>query len=410
MQLMPACEQFDPRSPAFRADPYPVYEVLRRESPVHHRPAKNDWLVTRYADVVALLKDRRLGLASPSAQDEASDPGGGPYKLLIARTLQALRLWLNFQEPPDHTRLGVVLHGSFHPDDRSMLRARIQRLADRLIERAVERRAIDVVKDLAGPLTSAVIEDILGIPESARKKLQHLTHEIHYLLDLDRTPGARERGLLALMALTEYFNGLIAERRSDHRDQDNLISVLLRAKDRGEISDLELLAQCTMVLVIGQINSKLLITSGVFTLLNRPEQLRLLRARPELLDTAINEVLRFEAPTQVVSRLALEDVLVGETLVRQGSIVRLLIGAANRDPGAFQDAAVFDVARTPNPHVSFGHGLHYCLGAMLAKLEAHVTIGTLLRSVSSMEIAEGGVQWEDMFVMRGLRSLPVVFD
>ncbi len=172
-------DQFDPRSQAFRIDPYPVYESLRRHSPLHYRPTQSDWLVSRYSDVVALIKDRRLGFIPPPQQREERNAQGGPYGVLRARALQTLRLWLNFQEPPDHTRLGQLLQRSFHPDDRSSLRARVQLLADRSIDRAIERGGMDVVRDFAGPLTATVICDILGVPESPRKKLQQPTHEVH---------------------------------------------------------------------------------------------------------------------------------------------------------------------------------------------------------------------------------------
>ncbi|MGE0702605.1 MAG: cytochrome P450 [Vicinamibacterales bacterium] len=404
-----ASDPFDPRSRAFRVDPYPAYDFLRRHSPVHQRPEKNDWLVSRYSDVVALLKDPRLGYARPPGQETLSNAGAGPYKALLERTLRAQHLWLNFQEPPDHTRIGMLLQGTFHPDNRSSLRARLQLLADRHLDRALDRGRMDVVNDLAGPVTSTIICDIVGVPEGARRKLEHLTREIHYLLDVDQTQIGRDRGMLAMMALTELVHQLISGRRRQGKVDDDLISVLLRAESEGQISEVEVLAQCSMVLVVGQINSKLLISNGAFTLLKNQDKLRALRARPDLLDSAINELLRFETPTQVVSRHALEDVQVNGTLIRKGENVRLLIGSANRDPEAFVDPDVLDITRAPNLHVSFGHGVHYCLGAMLARLEAHVTIGTLLRRLPSIRFAEAEAEWEDMFVMRGLRSLPVVF-
>lgn len=406
---------FDPRDPAFRSDPYPVYHDLRRHSPIHHRPQRNDWIVTRYDDVAALAKDTRLcGFGDVGRLPVAGAAGTSRALSRFLASIherEALRaLWLVNRNPPDHTRLRKLMHRMFAPASVAALRERIEAMTNRSLDRVEAGGDLDIIADFSRPLSIMVIGDILGIPEDARPAVQRLAGESTLRIDLDPTLAASERGLLGLVGLTEYFRDLIAAWDLRGSTQPSLIGVLLQAQAEGKLSAAEILAQCSFTVIAGYATTQHLIGNGVLALLRHPDQLDLLRRQPALIDGAVEEVMRYDTPAQVSERVAAADVEIGGHRIRKGQGVHLVLGAANRDPAVFRDPDRFDITRDPNPHLSFGYGIHHCLGAALARSTAQIAIGTLVRRRPRLRLQTDGVAWGENYLMHGLTSLPVVFD
>jgi pimeloyl-[acyl-carrier protein] synthase len=400
---------FNPRVPAFRANPYPTYEALRRQSPIHYRADHSDWIITRYAHVAALLKDDRLEHRVYKDDDSRIAPNGDRVLDLRQGSIKLRQLWFADQNPPDHTRLRKPFHGAFCPSQIAKLHGRMQELTDAALDRVMPQGQMDIIHDLGHPLSFAITCDILGIPDEARPALQRLTRGLHSVLGVGTTSATREGGLMAMMGLTQYFRSCITRWRAHPPAVDNLICALMRAQVEGHLSEEEMLSQCSLILIAGQVSSQHLIGNGVLALLRHPDQLQMLRRQPELLDTAVSELLRYDVPTQSVLRIARIDIEIAGKTIHRGEVVRLVIGAANHDPEIFLDPDRLDITRQPNPHLSFGSGIHYCIGAGLATLEAQVAIGTLLGRLPRLSLQTKTLHWEDTSGIRGLKSLPVIF-
>ena len=403
---------FNSRSPEFRANPYPTYRYLQAHHPIHYRPERKDWVLTRYADIVEVLKNPNFG-RSESGLAELTTAKQQPINRLLSLRRERQRLialWLVLRNPPDHTRIRQLLVATFSPARIKTLRSRLQAKVNDLIEGVRERGKMDIIGDFAYPLTLGVNCEILGIPEREwHPRFQQWSEGLSVVADLDVSAIANERGLLAIAGLAEYFRSLIAKCYSHCEPQDNLISTLIQAQAEGQLSEEELLATCILVFFAGDSTTKHLIGNGILTLLNRPEQLSLLQADPSLIETTISEVLRYEGPFQVVSRTALSDFKISNTTIHRGEIVNCMLAAGNRDPAQFPDPDKFDIRRQPNPYLSFGRGIHICLGKHLGKLLAEVAVGTLVQRLPGLSLATESLEWEDTFLARGLKSLPVVF-
>ena len=403
---------FNPRSPEFRANPYPTYDYLRTHSPIYYRPEQKDWVLTRYADIVEVLKSPQFGRSQPERDSPIPAQQQPIHKFLSLRqdSQRLMKLWLVLRNPPDHTRIRQVLRRPFTPASIQKLRSRIQSRVDDLIDRVEDRGKMDIMSDLAYPLTLAVNCEMLGIPEGEwHPRFQQWSEGLSAVGDLDVTAISNERGLLAIAGLAEYFRSLIAKYYSHGEPQDNLIGILVRGQAEGKLSEEELLANCILLFFAGDSTTKHLIGNSILTLLNHPEQLRLLQADPSLIETTIAEVLRYEGPFQVVARTALSDFQLSHQRIHQGEIVNCLLAAGNRDPAQFPDPKQFDIQRQPNRYLSFGRGIHTCLGEHLGKLLAEIAVGTLVQRLPGLSLATDSLEWEDIFLAHGLRSLPVLF-
>jgi len=391
---------FNPLLPEFHADPYPFYARLRKESPVHETPM-GFWVVTRYDDVVMVLRDPRFGragfhpmMASSSASPTNPDPL--PPSML-------------FQDPPDHTRLRALVNKAFTPRVVEAMRPHIQDIVDGLLDRVVPTGTMDVIADLAYPLPVTVICEMLGVPVNDQGMIRQWSADLARSLDaigLLADPEVRERGVQARRALGEYFRSLIPDRRAHPRD--DLFSALIAAEEQGDrLSERELLAMCILLFVAGHETTVNLIGNGVLALLRHPDQLRRLREDRTLVPSTVEELLRYDSPVQRTARIPTTDVEIDGHKIAAGHMVVAAIGAANRDPAQFHDPDRLDIGRADNRHLAFGLGIHFCLGAPLARLEAQVAIGALVQRASHLELATSALQWRESSTLRGLKTLPV---
>ena len=392
---------FNPLLPEFHADPYPFYRRLREADPVHHS-ALGIWVLTRYDDVVMVLRDSRFGREGMAELMEARL--GVPARPASTRDML-------FRDPPDHTRLRALVSRAFTPRVVEAMRPHIQEIVDGLLDRVQGARGMDVIEDLAYPLPVTVICEMLGVPTADQDVFKQWSADIARSLDAAILPAASDvitRGQEAGDALREYFRSLIAVRRKQPRP--DLLSALIAAEEQGDkLSEPELLATCSLLLIAGHETTVNLIGNGLFALLRHPAELQALADDPALIQTGVEELLRFDGPVQRTGRMTMADVEIGGRQIPKGSIVAAVIGAANRDPAHFPDPDRLDVARQENRHIAFGFGIHFCLGAPLARIEGQVAIGTLLRRWRALKLVSDTPEWRESSVLRGLKTLPVTF-
>jgi len=381
---------------AIRRDPHPFLHRLRARDPVNRTPI-GTWRLTRHRDVVRLLREAPVGVrrSDGSLWAAARNPErSGPSEFMLQ------------QDPPEHTRLRKLVSRAFTPRAVERLRHRAQTIADDCVARGLERGEMDVIRELALPVPATMICEMMGVPTSDRDRFtQWTSHATHLLASATAAPEVLERGHRAADALSEYFEGLIAERRKALGD--DILSNLIRAEAEGDrLSPSELLSQSIGLLIAGFETTIGLIGNGVRALLQHPGELARLRADPELLPSAVEECLRFDGPIPLTIRIMHEDFDFGEHVIPRDDVVMGMLAGANRDPEAFPEPDRFDVGRRPNPHLAFGGGAHLCLGAHLARMEGQVAIGTLVRRARELELLEADPPMgESLFRVRA--RLPV---
>ena len=383
----------DLTDPAFVADPYPTFARLRRETPVLWHEPTGQHLAFSFALCNAVLRDRRFGrLWADKVPAERFEP----FNLLHRNQMME-------NEPPDHTRLRSLVAKAFARGHVERLRPRVQALADELLDKVADAGEFDLIRDFAEPLPVAVIAELLGVPDADQPLLRPWSQAIVKMYEYRRTPQVEADAIASSAAFADYMRDLAARRRADPRD--DLVSHLVHAEERGQVlSEDELVASAILLLNAGHEASVNAFGNGVVTLLDPPDQLARLRADSSLVGTALEEMLRFDAPLQLFERTAREDMQVGAVTVREGERVAALLGSANRDPNAFEDADVFDIARQPNHHIGFGAGLHHCLGAPLARMELQISLPALLDRFPRLAPAGAPVR-RPTFVLRGYESV-----
>jgi len=391
---------FNPMHPDFIDDPYPTYHRLRAEDPVHQNPL-GFWVLTRYEDVVAALRDPRLGKEAIASFVAAR----------FGTPVPAVGLSMLDRDPPDHTRLRGLVSKAFTPRVVEGLRPHVQRIVDGLLAGVEGAHAMDLIEEFAYPLPVIVICQMLGVPVEDRDQFRQWGLDIARGLDTIMLPPDSEvgrRSTAARGALAGYFRALIAERRAAPRG--DLLSDLIAAEEAGDkLSVDELLATCILLLVAGHETTVNLIGNGTLALLRHPDQLRRLRADPGLIGSAVEELLRYDGPVQRTARIPSEDVTIGGRTIPKGELVMPFIGAADRDPAQFPDPDRLDIGRTDNRHIAFGWGIHFCLGAPLARLEGQIAIGTLVQRLPRLALATDRPEHRLSLTLRGLSSLPVSF-
>ena len=395
---------FDPSDRGFIADPYPVYRRLRDEHPLLWNPSTGQWLLSRHADVNRLLRDRRLGRTylHRSTHAEMGRPERPAWQAPFHELNDAGMLDL---EPPDHTRIRRLVLQAFTPRTVEAMRPRIQAVVDGLIDDFAGAGEVDLIADFAEPLPVTVIAELLGIPDADRRHLRPWSADMCLMYELNPSDDSARRAVRASEEFGSYLRGLLAERRI--RPGDDLISALAAVVDDGDsLTEVELVATCVLLLNAGHEASVNGAGNGWWTLLRHPDAMARLRSDPGLLPTAIEELLRFDAPLSLFERWVLEPIEIDGVEIPRGDEVALLFGSANRDPAAFTDPDALDLARHPNAYLSFGAGIHYCLGAPLAKLELAIAFGTILRRVPRLALVEPP-RWKPTFVLRGLEALRV---
>jgi cytochrome P450 len=319
-----------------------------------------------------------------------------------ARTPSMLRT-----DPPDHTRMRRLVSKAFTPRAVAALEPRIVKIVDELIDSVAGSGEMDVIHDIAYPVPVKVIAEMLGVPDRDRDRFKHWSDEIVRTLGVSNLDDFR-RSKRAGDELRAYLEGVAEERRRN--PQEDLISGLLRAEEEGDkLSLAEVFATCSLLLIAGNETTTNLIGNGLLALLRHPEQLELLRERPELIDNAVEETLRFDPPVQLTARLVAEPFEFHGRRFQQGQEIVLLLAAANRDPEANPDPGHFDLSRPEIRHLSFGHGAHFCLGANLARLEARIALAALVERLPGLRLAVQKPRWRDNTILHGLESLPVGF-
>jgi cytochrome P450 len=400
----PAGLGFDPSEPTFIANPYPVFRELRDRHPVIYDDRTSQWLITRHTDVDRLLRDRRLGrtyhhIATDEEMGRVAPPDWhAPFTDLNGNGMLD-------REPPDHTRLRRLVLKAFTPRTVEGLRNRIQALVDGYIDELAGAGEVDLIGQYIEPLPVTVIADLLGIPEADRRHLRPWSRDITLMYELNPPDVSARKAVAASLAFSTYLRELLRERRT--RPGDDLISELAQVVDQGDrLTEDELIGTCVLLLNAGHEASVNGAGNGWWTLFRHPVELARFRAEPALVATAIDELLRFDTPLALFERWVLEDIEVAGVRLPRGTEVALQFASANRDPDAFERPDELDLGRAPNPHISFGAGIHYCLGAPLARLELQIAFETLLRRAPLLELVEVP-EWKPTYVLRGLRELRV---
>lgn len=388
--------------PEVRRDPHPLYHRLRERSPMLHQPDLDEYLLTRWADCEAVLRDSRFS-SNPAHQRQHRPLAERSFREQIAQAGGVSTLL--FLDPPDHTRIRGLVSKAFTPRRIEALRPRIAEICTGLLDDASERGELDVVADLGYVLPVTVICELLGVPTEDRDQFGPWSSDASRLLDGMIDDATLQRGVLGLMQILNYLNHLFDERRS--RPADDLISALLAVEEAGDsLSEDELRSIVLLLFIAGHETTMNLIGNGTWALLRHPDQLERLRADPTLIGSTVEELLRFDGPVHVTGRVATRDLEVGGQPVEAGQALILLLAAANRDPDVFPDPDRLDITRTDNRHLTFSHGIHYCLGAALARAEGQIAIGQLVERFPRIEVLEEPT-YRDHFVLRGLNSLRV---
>jgi cytochrome P450 len=398
--------------PDVRADPYPFYARLREAAPIHRDAAGGvavGWVLTRHADVLALLRDPRV------SADRLQEPPSGDWmpedlRRAAAQVFRALPHQLLFLDPPDHTRLRGLVNKAFTPRLVEAMRPRVSALATELLDAVADAGKMDVIADLAYPLPAIVIAEMLGVPPEDRTQFIKWAEDFGGFLDSSSLTF--EEALLALQGVSDfmdYFRRIIERRVIEPRD--DLLQALLVARERDEaLSEDELLANLVLLLAAGHGTTTHLIGNGMLALLRNRDQWQRLVEEPEIATTAVPELLRYDSPVQLTGRTAREPLTISGQEIAAGEHVTVLLGAANRDPAQFPDPDRLDIGRAEARHLSFGYGIHFCLGAPLARLEAEVALPAVAHRFPNLHLAPGAadsLQYAPSIVFRGLRSLPV---
>ena len=391
-----------------QADPYPLYKRLREEDPVHWSEALDAWVLTRYDDVVAVLRDPRFSADRRRARNRlareamaaAEEYGGPPAR---ANTMLT-------SDPPEHTRMRLLISKAFLPHAVEKLRPHIQEIADELLDDLQEPGCLDILMDFAYPLPVIVIAELMGVPTEHRAQFKRWSDDVVATLGgAFNAPELLERGAQSGRELADYFRDVIADRR--RQPKEDLVSVLVAGADRGGVlTEEQLVATCVVALIAGNETTRNLIGNGMLALLRNPAQQKKLWDDPSLVESAVEELLRYAGPVQATARVPTEDVEIGGQVVKEGQVVFTIVAAANRDPAHFPDPEKLDISRQPNHHVAFGSGIHSCLGQPLARLEAQIAFSTLARRIPNPWLATDDVEWGPSFILRGLKSLPITFD
>ncbi len=416
-----------------RTDPYPFYEQLRNQDPVHWDEEMGFWVLTRYSDIESLYTDERFSRAQGLMRgfqrlSETDREIAGPVYHSFSKTVF-------YADPPYHTHLRSLMNHAFTPRRVERLRAPIQKIVDQLLDAAQSRNEMDVVQDLAYPLPVMVIAELLGLPAEDRDRFKKWSDDLFAILGTVRPKSHHllERAAQSLDEMSEYVKELSLDRRQD--PQDDLLTALLSVSEddgsmdadhqhgflpvhgrEGEIREHkaasaltgeELVANVNILLSTGHETTTHLLGNGLLALLRNPDQMQRLKDEPALLSKSIEEMLRYDNPVQITYRSVLEDTEIRGRAIRKGDLVNTIIGSANRDPERFSNPDRFDITRSEGRHVGFGVGIHFCIGAPLVRLEAEILFETILRRFPRLALATESLEWQEHPIFRGLKSLPV---
>jgi cytochrome P450 len=404
---------YDPRQPAVSADPYATFAQLRAAEPVHWSPVLRGWVLTRYADVRAALFDPKL------SADRIT-----PFVATLSQAKRAqlsglermLTRWSVFVDPPAHTRLRGLINKAFTPRAIASLRGMIRQTVDRLIDDFTAGIApggegnVDLIAAFSYPLPALVIARILGVPDEDIRLFKGWSDDLAaFVGSAQATPDKYERAERGAAEMDSYFRAIVRQRRSMTHQAD-VIGAMVAAEEAGRtLSEDELVATAVFVLFAGHETTANLIGNGMIALVEQPAAMARFRAHPDIAESAVEELLRIDSPAASVTRVARTDMVLGGKTVRAGDRLFLMINAANRDPAIFPDPDHLDLGRDPNPHIAFGYGPHYCVGAPLARLEGQIAFTRLLARLDDIRVTEPSLDWSDNLVLRGVKRLPLSF-
>jgi cytochrome P450 len=398
--------ELDLAHPVSQIDPFPVYRRLREEDPVHWSTTLRMWVLTRYEDVDHVLHQPLRYSVDRFRRIDADFLRRRPDARALATLM---RDWAVYRDPPDHTRLRGLLGSAFARAQIERMQPRIQTILNDLLDRVADRGRMEFLADVAFPLPATVIASMLGAPAIDMAQIKIWSDQIAaYIGGAQAGMNNIDEARQGLERAREYFRDLVGERGTTPRD--DLISLMLAAEDRGAVlSEDEVVANCVLLLFAGHETTKNLLGNGLYHLLRHPEQHRRLRATPALAPTAVEEFLRYDPPVTGTIRVATEDVELHGRHIAAGQLIAAFLSSANRDPDHFERPDDLDVAREPHRHLAFGQGIHFCLGATLAKLEVQLTLRTLFERFEDLTLVDEAPPWKPQIFFRGLRELPIAF-
>jgi pimeloyl-[acyl-carrier protein] synthase len=399
----PALSLYQLLDPEVLANPYPLYQRLRTEDPVHWDPFLHAWVVTRYADVLmVLLKYSADRTPTPEKLSEMGLSVLSPIaKVMVQQML--------FMDAPTHTRLRSLASQAFTPRRVEVLRSHIQEITNNLLDAVKDKGRMDVIVDLAEPLPCIVTAEMLGVPVEDHQQLKSWSQDFAEMLgNFQHNPDRALRIVRSVEEMTTYFRCAMREQKSHPRG--GLVSSLMNAEINGDrLGEEEVIANCIVTMVGGQETTTNLIGNGLLSLLRNPDQLETLRSDFSLIPSAVEELLRYEAPSQHTARLAPEDAVLGGKQIRKHQAVIAVMGAANRDPERFPDPDRLDITRENNRHLAFGWAAHFCFGAPLARIEGQIAFESMLRRFPKLALEADPLTWRSNLGLRGLNALPVSF-
>jgi cytochrome P450 len=389
-------------------NPYPTYARLHEEGPLHYLDVGSKWPVwsiVSHAECSSIAKDPRLS-AKRAQQMLLSLPLSRQAE--FAELARMLGLWLIFMDPPEHTRLRKLLNKGFSASAVEGLRPQVEAIVEQMLKALQHGSEVDLMRDFANPMPVRIILEVLGIPQELRETFVDWSRAIAVFRgNPNRTVEETRAAQDALVELTEFFRKTVAERRRNKGS--DLISLLIDIEEEGEaLTEEELYAQCIALLFAGHETTRNLIGNGMYTLLQYPQETAELRERPEIIRSAVEELLRYESPVQFTARVLKEDIEVCGQQIRKGWTVLCMLGAANRDPKQFKEPDDLDLKRLNNQHLAFSAGLHFCIGAQLARLEGQIALLSLVQRFPKMKLAGPRPEYAPTFGFRGLKSLPVI--
>jgi cytochrome P450 len=389
----------------FLQNPYPTYQRFLEDGRIHYVDyGGGEWAIFRHADCSSIIRDPRLSARRTGSLLLALPTDRQAEFTELARMLG---LWMLFFDAPEHSRLRKLMNKGFSSALAEALRPQIEAIVDRMLEPLRHASEVDILREVAYPLPVRIIAEMLGVPETLHEHFIRWSEAIAIFMGnprrtVEQTQTAHE----AVVALTEFFRGAVADRR--RQKGCDLISLLLNIEEDGEVlTEEELYAQCVMLLFGGHETTRNLIGNGMYTLLRHPEEMSELQENPELIRTAVEELLRYESPVQYTGRVAKQEMEVCGVRVRQGEAILFMLGAANRDPQQFKDPDRLNVRRLNNPHLAFGAGAHFCIGNQLARLEGQIAILRMVQQFPRMRLAAPRPEWALNYSFRGLKALPV---
>ena len=406
-------QQYDLFGATFKADPYPTYAAMRTDAPLCRRTAMDGqtaiWFITRYDAVAAILRDTRFVKDirnTMTADERAQVPPSPPMMDLLSNHMLNL-------DPPDHTRLRALVNKAFTARIVTQMAPRVQRIADQLLDKVQARGHMDLIDEYAFPLPITVIAELLGIPAQDRNRFRQWSSAfVSPSPNLQRSAKKYQKARRLMEDFTGYMGRIIAARRQEPRD--DLLTSLIEAEEAGDkLSQDELYSMVSLLIVAGHETTVNLIGNGALALLQHPDQLARLKTDSSLIESAVEELLRYDGPVErATMRFAAEDVVIKEHVIQRGDAVSLVLAGADRDDAQFDSPDTLDITRANNRHLAFGQGIHYCLGAPLARLEGRIAIATLLHRLPNLRLAVPAdeLRWRTVPIIRGMQHMPVVWE